>query len=60
LAGVFSNNKQLRKDLTKIGNEVGENLWKLPIEENHSVIEGVYADLTNHPKNMFLLTQILR
>ena len=47
-AGLFSNNDELSDDLYKIGNEINEKVWRLPLHENYNkLINSIYADVQN-------------
>jgi leucyl aminopeptidase len=51
IAGLFSNNDELAKNLFDAGERSGESLWRLPIREEHSEsIKGDLADLRNTSK----------
>lgn len=46
--GAMSNNQQFIESLIKIGNDVGEKLWQLPLDENYeSMIKGKLSDIKN-------------
>ena len=47
-AGVFSNSDQLAEELSRIGEEIGEKTWRLPIDKyHHDLIKAKHADITN-------------
>jgi leucyl aminopeptidase len=47
-AGLFSNNDELSDDLYKIGNEINEKVWRLPLHESYNkLINSIYADVQN-------------
>jgi len=47
-AGLFSNNNELSNELYKIGNEINEKVWRLPLHENYNkLINSAYADVQN-------------
>lgn len=51
IAGLFSNNEDLKNELYNSGEEVGENLWELPIrKEHHEAMKSSIADLQNISK----------
>ena len=48
MAGLFSNNEDLAKNLIKSGSIVGEKLWRMPLgEEYDREIDGSRADISN-------------
>lgn len=47
-AGLFSNNDELSEELYKIGNEINEKVWRLPLHENYNkLMNSSYADVQN-------------
>ena len=47
-AEIFSNSNELSEEIQKAGNEVFENLWQMPINEEHERnVKGIQADLSN-------------
>ncbi len=52
-SGLFvKNNKNLRDEFEKIGEESGDLVWPLPLFlENERDVEGIFADVTNTHKN---------
>ena len=47
-AGVFSNSDQLAGELAKVGEEIGQKTWRLPIDDyHHDLIKAKHADITN-------------
>ena len=47
-AGIFSNNDDLAKQLHKAGEEVGERVWRLPLDEFYDdLINSKIADIRN-------------
>lgn len=47
-AGLFSNSDKLSEQLTKAGNKVGEELWRLPMGEHYDKqIDSEIADIKN-------------
>ncbi len=51
IAGLFSNNEELKDELYNAGEESGENLWELPIrKEHHEAMKSSIADLQNISK----------
>ena len=47
-AGMFSNNDQLAERLTKVGNETGELVWRMPLApEYDKMIDSKFADMKN-------------
>ena len=47
-AGLFSNNDELSNELCKIGNEINEKVWRLPLHENYDkLMNSTYADVQN-------------
>ncbi|NDB84398.1 MAG: leucyl aminopeptidase [Alphaproteobacteria bacterium] len=47
-AGLFSNNDELAKNLIDAGNESGERLWRMPLDEMYDkMIESPIADVAN-------------
>ena len=52
-AGLFTNDDQLAKELTQIGEEINEPLWRLPINQEHRKnMEGKFSDLSNSGKGL--------
>lgn len=48
IAGLFSNNDELKSELFAVGESVGERLWELPIrKEHHEQLKSSIADLQN-------------
>lgn len=53
IAGIFSNDDQLAGDLFKVGQEVCEPLWRLPITDEHrDDMKSNVADLNNKGKSV--------
>lgn len=49
-AGIWSNNEALVNDLRKVGSEVGDAVWHMPVtEEAQELVIPKSADLTNSP-----------
>jgi leucyl aminopeptidase len=47
-AGMFSNNDELAERLSKIGNETGERVWRMPLgPEYDKQIDSQFADMKN-------------
>ena len=47
-AGMFSNNDELSERLSKIGNETGERVWRMPLApEYDKLIDSKFADMKN-------------
>ena len=47
-AGLFSNNDDLSEKIFKIGNEIGEKVWRLPLHENYNkLMNSTIADVQN-------------
>ena len=47
-AGMFSNNDELSERLSKIGNETGERVWRMPLgPEYDKMIDSQFADVKN-------------
>jgi leucyl aminopeptidase len=47
-AGMFSNNDELSERLSKIGNETGERVWRMPLgPEYDKQIDSQFADMKN-------------
>ena len=47
-AGLFSNNDDLSNKIFKIGNQIGEKVWRLPLHENYNkLINSLVADVQN-------------
>lgn len=47
-AGIMCNDDEFAGDLIKIGEDVQEPLWRLPVtEEHHELMKGNFADLCN-------------
>ena len=47
-AGLFSNNNDLSKKLSDVGNEINEKVWRLPLHKNYDkLINSSYADVQN-------------
>ena len=47
-AGMFSNNDELADRLSKIGNETGERVWRMPLgPEYDKLIDSQFADMKN-------------
>jgi leucyl aminopeptidase len=47
-AGLFSNNDELAKNLSRAGDAVGEKLWRMPLAEAYDKeMEGFQSDLRN-------------
>src|SRR5512132_1357573 len=47
-AGMFSNNDELSERLSKIGNETGERVWRMPLgPEYDKLIDSQFADMKN-------------
>jgi leucyl aminopeptidase len=47
-AGMFSNNDQLAERLTKVGDEIGELVWRMPLApEYDKMIDSKFADMKN-------------
>ncbi len=48
IAGLFSNNEELKNELFASGELVGESLWEFPIrKEHHELLKSSIADLQN-------------
>ena len=53
-AGLFSNDDKLAKLVEKAGEESGERVWRLPIDEEYrSLLESEIADICNASKNRY-------
>ncbi len=53
-AGIFSNNDELAKKLIKCGENVSENLWRMPLgKEYDKEIDGSMADISNIGKTPY-------
>src|ERR1700730_18488555 len=47
-AGLFSNNDELAERLTKVGQETGEKVWRMPLSaEYDKLIDSQFADMKN-------------
>ncbi len=47
-AGLFTKNEQLQESLSKVGNQIGERLWPLPMwDEYHEEMQSDVADIKN-------------
>ena len=47
-AGLFSNNDDLSNKIFKIGNQIGEKVWRLPLHENYNkLMNSLVADVQN-------------
>ncbi len=47
-AGLFSNNDKLSKELSDAGNQVGEKVWRMPLNQNYDkLIDSKNADMQN-------------
>ena len=47
-AGLFSNDDKLSERLSKIGNEINEKVWRLPLHKNYDkLMNSKYADVQN-------------
>ncbi len=47
-AGLFSNDDELSNELHKLGNEINEKVWRLPLHENYNkLMNSSYADVQN-------------
>ncbi len=47
-AGLFSNNDKLSKELGDAGNQVGEKVWRMPLNQNYDkLIDSKNADMQN-------------
>ena len=47
-AGLFSNDDELSNELHKLGNEINEKVWRLPLHENYNkLMNSSYADMQN-------------
>jgi len=47
-AGLFSNNDKLSENLEKVGEEINEKVWRLPLHKNYDkLINSNYADMQN-------------
>jgi leucyl aminopeptidase len=47
-AGMFSNNDELSERLSKVGNETGEKVWRMPLgPEYDKLIDSQFADMKN-------------
>ena len=47
-AGMFSNNDELAERLTKVGQETGEKVWRMPLgPEYDKLIDSQFADMKN-------------
>jgi len=47
-AGLFSNNDELSDRLTKVGNETGETVWRMPLGPSYDKqIDSQFADMKN-------------
>lgn len=47
IAGLFSNNEQLVKDLTEASAKTGENIWRMPLHDYKEALRSEIADLAN-------------
>jgi leucyl aminopeptidase len=48
IAGMFSNNDELSKNLFEAGEKTGEHLWRMPIREEHrEAVKSEIADILN-------------
>lgn len=53
-AGVFSNSDSLANDIISSGKEENEQLWRLPIfDEHRDNIKGTHSDITNSGKSKY-------
>ncbi|MDR1694196.1 MAG: leucyl aminopeptidase family protein [Lactobacillaceae bacterium] len=51
-AGLFSNNDKMIKDLTTAGNNTGDRLWNLPMDNYfNKAMDSTYADMQNSGKH---------
>ena len=49
-AGLFSNSDELSSKLISVGNEIGEKLWRMPVDSHHhDIVKAKTADLSNAP-----------
>lgn len=49
-AGLFSNSDNLAIDFIRAGQQVGEESWRMPVDEyHHELIKSKHADITNSP-----------
>jgi len=47
-AGLFANNDKLAERLVKVGNEIGERVWRMPLgPEYDKMIDSKFADMKN-------------
>ena len=47
-AGLFSNNDKISNELHKIGNQINEKVWRLPLHKNYDkLMNSAYADVQN-------------
>src|SRR6266581_5989312 len=47
-AGLFCNNDELANRLVKVGNEIGERVWRMPLgPEDDKMIDSKFADMKN-------------
>lgn len=49
-AGLFSNSDELSQNLLQVGSQIGEKLWRLPVDSyHHDIVKAKTADISNAP-----------
>lgn len=54
IAGLFSNNKELKEKVKKAAQKAGEKIWELPLEEEYKELnKSEVADISNIPSTRY-------